>query len=364
MLHCRRTIVWAVWLVVLIGMTSLPRRQPYGQVPMQILDAQHMLATRLEKRLPELISDAFLHQAVQRALQAEGKLLTSSYDNGSSRRVSGSWALLTYLGAQMLNAEVHSALTADVALGIECIVCALDLNDDLLDADVALVDVPRLALVSSVLQQLAFICVEQVPFPALRATLIETLNTGFLEVQAGQYLDLRSEQHAASTELDQGVKECIALASAKGGRLMQLACQMASMCATERGNQSEQGRLFEQFGLMLGTAHQLDNDARDFERVISPLLIATSSSSAGRVKSDVERGKKTLPIFLALYSQALPGENVWPSPLPQEQADQLRGVVAAALAVANEYLQHAHRLLLSLLSDEAQGLGLRFLAGL
>ena len=112
---------------------------------------------------------------------------------------------------------------------------------------------------------------------------------------AGQHRDVLSERQAISTLT---YEECIEIAREKAGALMRLACLMGALAA---GASDEQCTLFASLGTDLGISHQLDNDAHDLQRLL-PLLGNDQQSEAlaqQEMKTDILRGKKTLPIFFA-----------------------------------------------------------------
>ena len=86
------------------------------------------------------------------------------------------------------------------------------------------------------------------------------------------------------------------MAAAKAGSLMSLACRLGALCAGADETLCEQ---FAEMGKLLGIAHQLDNDSHD----LYYLLQGATSSTATSGKSDLERGKKTLPVVLAAHSE-------------------------------------------------------------
>ena len=82
------------------------------------------------------------------------------------------------------------------------------------------------------------------------------------------------------------------MAAAKAGSLMSLACRLGALCAGADETLCEQ---FAEMGKLLGIAHQLDNDSHDLYYLLQGSLSSTVTSG----KSDLERGKKTLPVVLA-----------------------------------------------------------------
>jgi geranylgeranyl pyrophosphate synthase len=112
-----------------------------------------------------------------------------------------------------------------------------------------------------------------------------------LLASGGQQRDLLAERRVAC-ELSR--EECISIASAKAGALLGLACRLGAMCAGV-----EEARIDQcaEMGRLLGIAAQLDNDAHDLSHLLQPLIEPACSR-----KSDLARGKKTLPVVLAAHS--------------------------------------------------------------
>jgi geranylgeranyl pyrophosphate synthase len=154
----------------------------------------------------------------------------------------------------------------------------------------------RLLLASTALQSLARTAITTLPQwttapAALVQSLLETHLALSLEVMAGQHQDLAAEQEPPAQF---PVERCLQITRMKSGSLMQLACRLG---AQSGGAEPAVCELFAALGVWLGMAHQLDNDSLDlYHEVHTP----PSPPGAGEVrKSDLARGKKTLPIVLA-----------------------------------------------------------------
>ena len=115
---------------------------------------------------------------------------------------------------------------------------------------------------------------------------------------SGQHRDLLAEQQSlheftARESLELVIEKCLEIARGKAGSIMRLACRLGAMCA---GANKE---LLEQFSLLgeqLGIAHQLHNDCHDLYDFLSS---SGAQEDIRQEKSDMARGKKTLPIVLA-----------------------------------------------------------------
>src|SRR5437879_9390857 len=67
---------------------------------------------------------------VSQALASEGKLL-----HRPASLLDGRWSLLAFYLASDLQPGIESDQVSDVALAIECVICATDLLDDVMDED-------------------------------------------------------------------------------------------------------------------------------------------------------------------------------------------------------------------------------------
>ncbi len=134
-------------------------------------------------------------------------------------------------------------------------------------------------------------------------TLIISLLSALLEAAlvaaSGQHKDLLAEQQEVS---DFTLEDCLAIASAKAGALMSLACRLGALCAGAESSVCEQ---YADLGLLLGIAHQLDNDCHGLAAELGTAPLKTPDSRFPQlVKTDLRRKKKTLPIVLAAQQNA------------------------------------------------------------
>jgi geranylgeranyl pyrophosphate synthase len=221
----------------------------------------------------------------------------------------GSWSLLTLLSALNIAPEIELAQASSVAIAVECLICALDLLDDVEDGDQTLImrelGPARVLNVSTTLLTLAqriILSLTQSEFPAASILrLLDALQESLLIATTGQQRDLLGEQKAIEQVT---VEECIEIAAEKAGALMSLACRMGALCA---GADDEVCKHYALLGQLLGIAHQLDNDCHDLyyllqeESVAHPIDEGRGISRQG--KTDIVRRKKTLPLVLAAQSQ-------------------------------------------------------------
>ena len=255
-----------------------------------------------------------LQRDVRRALSERGKLLAPDGPNvhgkPSSARPSGAWSLLTLLVALHIDANTDLTRACNAALALECFICALDLLDDIEDEDqtpiVRELGPACVLNTSTTLLMLAQRILLALPTTTTASTLIlsllDTLQDAALRATAGQHRDLLAEQRAAN---DMTQEECIEIATGKAGALMELACRMGTLCA---GADQHMSKLFSHLGLLLGIAHQLDNDSHDLYDSLqfqgSAIIKEETETVAGSIKSDLLRGKKTLPVVLAAQSSS------------------------------------------------------------
>ncbi len=270
----------------------------------------------LRKRLQCLIDELYpaLATDVKRALQEPGKLLAPPLleqepSTAADRLPQGVWALLPLLIARHVNPMVNPASVCMVGVAVECIICALDLLDDVEDDDqtaiIHALGVPRVLNTATTLLSLAQRALQALVGEGMACALVQRLQErvqdGLLIAMAGQHRDLLDEQRSAD-EMTQ--EECLEIASWKGGALMEMACGLGALC----GQADEVTyRLFCDLGLLLGTAHQLDNDSHDLYYLLTKGVSATQagptrveqSSDVELVKTDLSRSKKTLPVVIA-----------------------------------------------------------------
>jgi geranylgeranyl pyrophosphate synthase len=197
---------------------------------------------------------------------------------------------------------------SNVALAVECVICALDLLDDVEDEDQTPIlkelGPARVLNVSTALLMLAqrmVLSIAQSEFPAesiLR--LLDAVQESLLVATTGQQRDLLAEQRAVE---QMTVEECIEIAAEKAGALMSLACRMGTLCA---GADDEVCQDYALPGQLLGISHQLDNDCHDLYYLLNDPVAQTMGEGmpvSKYSKTDLIRGKKTLPIVLAAQSQ-------------------------------------------------------------
>ena len=312
------------------------KKSSHAQEPLKPFAAQqHILHERLYHLLstlhPALYTDVVL------ALQGEGKLLSPSptdfhhSDSQPSTLPAGAWPLLTLLVAQSISPGMDPLSASSVALAVECFVCAIDLLDDVMDEDqtttLQTLGVARTLNVSTALltlaQQAILSLSQRGAASALVLSLLETLQESALVVAVGQHRDVLAEQRSVQEFTRE---ECIEIAAAKAGSIMRLACRLGALCAGADDVLCEQ---FSEFGELLGIAHQLDNDSHDLYYLLqgntSSLAPTETETSTGHVKSDLARGKKTLPIVLAAqaYNAALQKSSLQAD---QEKEEYLRSL--------------------------------------
>ncbi|HVU67583.1 MAG TPA: polyprenyl synthetase family protein [Ktedonobacteraceae bacterium] len=336
---------------------------------LSLAEARSVLSERVLACLDGL--DAALREDVRGALALEGKLL-----HQPGTELDGRWALLPFCLARALNTTTRNSPASfeaarDVALAMECVVCATDLLDDVMDDDVTtlieqlgMARVLNVALALVSLSQRMLLALLELDVPiTLPARLMDMMQRAILLASSGQQRDLLAERRPAC-ELTR--EECLEIAAAKAGALLSLACQMGAVCA---GVGDAELALCAETGRLLGIAAQLDNDAHD----LSELLLVTGQKKQG--KSDLARGKKTLPIVLAAHSlgagplrdvhaldfrhlERLSGEI-------QERALQaLREGIIATWGIALLYRERARETLVSLLDEQALSPDLLHIMGL
>lgn len=275
---------------------------------------QRLLQERLQFFLTTL--HPMLRPDVAYALEAEGKLLSRPriQINPSSSQPpplpAGVWPLLTLLVAQSISPIVDPICASSVAIAMECTACAIDLLDDILDEDqtptMQALGMARVTNVSTALllvaQQAILSLSARDVAPSHILRLLDTLQEGIMAVTAGQHLDLLAEQRPVQ---DFTREECINIAAAKAGSLLRLACRLGAQCAGANDALCEQ---FSELGELVGIAAQLDNDCHDLYYLLQGRAFAVTTAEAETVsisgKTDLVRGKKTLPIVLAAAARS------------------------------------------------------------
>lgn len=263
---------------------------------MDLAVVRHLLCERLQRYLGGL--ESALREDVSAALAMEGKLL-----HRPALELDGRWALLPFCLMQDLRATAEADFvgpdaTCDVALAVECVVSATDLLDDVMDDDLTplieqlgMARVLNVALTLVSLSQRMLLALLDLALPVVLPTrLMDMMQRAILQASAGQQQDLLAERRPAC---DLTREECLEIAAAKAGALLSLACQMGAMCA---GMDEARVARCAEVGRLLGIAAQLDNDAHDLYALLQP------AGQRSRRKSDLVRGKKTLPVVLATHT--------------------------------------------------------------
>ena len=260
-----------------------------------VVDLDMEAARRLLcERFLSYVSDIqpILRADIVEALAAEGKLFhrpAAGHD--------GRWALVPLYLARALREEADPAGSVAAGLAMECLICATDLLDDVMDEDVTPVS-ERLGMARTVNTALALLSLAQRILLALvdghihaslSIRLLDAVQRALLLAVGGQHQDVLTEGRLAC-ELSR--EDCIEIASAKAGSLLALACRLGALCA---GVEETLVERCAEMGRLLGIAAQLDNDAHDLSRLLLPL-------GSRCQKSDLRRGKKTLPVVLAVHS--------------------------------------------------------------
>ena len=225
-------------------------------------------------------------------LSAPGKLLSSSAI--SSRIPQGFWALLPYTIARYCLSTADNRLASRIGLACEFLHSALDSFDEIEDDDTSeqrtLLGDGRFLNTATFLYTLVplildSLCPRYLSFEQLRV-LQQLLASDMLMAMRGQHRDILAEQADLATFLPE---ECLHIVSAKSGVLFRLVCRIA--VHTVNAN-DELVNCFAEVGELMGIVAQLENDVHGLERE----LVSHSESTQ---KSDLRRGKKTLPIVLA-----------------------------------------------------------------
>lgn len=261
---------------------------------------QELLSARLLALIAELPS-LELRTDVLRALQEPGKLLATQTDG--STVPAGVWSLLTFFVAEHVAPTLDTLQAATTAIAMECFLCALDLFDDVEDNDRTPVmedlGMARANNTATVLFTLAFRTLRSLselglPLESVHE-MLKTLEGAALRAMAGQHRDLLSEHRPVQSYTQAEGEE---IAAQKAGSLMQLACTMGTLCG---GADRELRELFAALGLAFGIAQQLDNDAHDLQNELAVLQSQSDGVVVSAKKTDLARGKKTLPVILAWH---------------------------------------------------------------
>lgn len=334
------------------------RQEKRGCCMVEVLELtaiRRMLCERLLGYLDGL--KAVLREDVQGALTLEGKLL-----HQPGTELDGRWALLPVclfqeLRAPAVSIQAWTDAACDVALAMECVICATDLLDDVMDDDVTPL-IERIGIARTLNVALALISLSQrmllalldLDLPAtLPSHLMSMMQQAILQASTGQQQDLLAEKRLVC---DLSWEECLEIAAAKSGALLSLACQMGALCAGA-GEAEIEG--CAEVGRLLGIAAQLDNDAHD----LSVLLQSAGQEDKG--KSDLVRGKKTLPVVLAAHALQALGISVidfrhWQSGADEDQASTLQALregILTTWGIALLYRERARETLALLLGERS-----------
>ncbi len=256
----------------------------------EIEAARNVLGKQLLHHLADL--SPTLRADIIAALSVEGKLF-----HQPALPLDGRWALLPFFLARALNSLVDPISISGAALAMECLICATDLLDDLMDEDVTpLSEQLGTARALNVALALTSLPPRLLLSPrkgdastALPLRLLDTIQQALLLASAGQQQDLLAERRMAC---EMSREDCIEIAASKAGSLLSLACRLGALCAGANEMLVEQ---CAELGRLLGIAGQLDNDAHDLFHALQP-------GDGKEQKSDLRRGKKTLPVVLAARS--------------------------------------------------------------
>jgi len=235
------------------------------------------------------------------ALQSPGKLLCQT--ERLLALPAGSWALLVFYSGLCVHTQVSQMASykrlCRTGIAVECFICALDLLDDVEDGDqtpiIEAIGISRALNVATALLALAQQVLLSVDaYPSLKAQLSLALQNALLQATEGQHRDLVAESQPASDFTQQ---DCIDIAAQKAGSLMSLACSIGVLCVEAP---EEVYQKFAQIGHLVGIAAQLDNDSHDLYYLIHTGNKKDHAQSyPTTVKTDLIRGKKTLPLVLA-----------------------------------------------------------------
>ena len=281
---------------------------------------QQILRERLRFILDSL--EYPLKSDVEAALKQRGKILCLSSDLESPTHPHGMWALLPLLVIRDLDPNNDLMAASSVAIAIECLICALDLLDDIEDGDqsplVRQIGAARVLNVSTtllLLVQKSLLTLAEFGISNERITsLITLMQEATLAAATGQHEDIVGEQQELA---GYATEDCIRVARGKAGSLMQLAYVIGCVFV-----EAEQPilQLFAELGELLGIAHQLDNDSHDLYTILYTPAQET-------IKTDLERQKKTLPLVLAAQIRA--SQQLTPSIDQPEKTEQQKAFLNA-----------------------------------
>ena len=225
-------------------------------------------------------------------LSAPGKLLSTSVI--SSRIPQGFWALLPCAITRYCVPTTDNRLASRIGLACEFLHSALDSFDEIEDDDTSeqrtLLGDGRFLNTATFLYTLVplildSLCPRYLSAEQLRV-LQQLLAADMLMAMRGQHRDILAEQADLATFLPE---ECLHIVSAKSGVLFRLVCRMSASAVNA---EEELVDCFSELGELMGIVAQLENDVHGLEQELR-------SQDALTQKSDLRRGKKTLPIVLA-----------------------------------------------------------------
>lgn len=330
----------------------------------------------LKERLTHLLASLHpaLHVDVIRALQGENKLLFRAETHTDLSRpapLAGTWALTTFFIAQYVSPEVNHVWASHVALAVECYVCAIDLLDDVIDDDqtttLLALGSARALNTSTALLTLAHQFILSLADEGADSSLIMHLLDAFedmaLLTAVGQHRDVLAEQLPGDAFTQE---ECMEIAAAKAGAIVRMSLRLGAICA---GADDALLQHLSEMGELVGIAHQLDNDTHDLynffrEDGTSPTL-TLGVNSAHTSKSDLQRGKKTLPIVLAARSGvALQNFAALTDEEKKQHLPAFQEAILAAWGMCLLYRERARECLQELEAQKPVALALRLLLGL
>ncbi len=250
-----------------------------------------LLSTTLSSLLARDL-EAKVEAEARRVFTTPGKLLARA---GAEERAEldmprGIWALICLHVARYCQRGAGSGLSVRVALVCDTLFAALDCLDDVEDQD----ETPlrrnigdaRLCNLSTVLITLSHHWLLASDVAGLSDTLthdlLALLHRQLLRSAQGQHMDILMEPIEKVTPED-----ALKMTCAKSGSLGGLMCQFSALAMQARELEED----FACFGEHMSLALQIQDDIYDFTAGIAAPLTA--------MKSDIRRGKKTLPAVLA-----------------------------------------------------------------
>lgn len=328
---------------------------------------QRLLRERLSLLLAPL--HPLLKADVVQALESSGKLLAS----GSTGTPAGVWALLSFLVTRSVQPTIADSIASKVGIASECFVCALDLLDDIEDEDqtpvVQSLGTARVLNVSTTLLMLAqqslisLQDMEDQRIPSERIViLLDAFQSYALRATTGQHRDLLAETRPAVGFTEE---ECFEIAEGKAGAIMGLVCALGAIVA---GADDQLCAQFATMGTLLGIAHQLDNDSHDLYDSLQAFSLSRETTTANNerksVKSDIARGKKTLPVVLAANRPDTPHSSASHTDEHSEaHKDALHESIIATWGICLLYRERARECLREIEAREPVDPALRILLG-